>query len=472
MAKPQRPLPSAMSQQQHAWRPLVVATLAGMASLGLFTAIYVQHVNGMGVAMDKYMLPPPSPAAASGSDKTDPSATAGVVATGYPGAPKPLTTRFTGNPVLDGILMYLVGYFSALLDGDVAPEHRVYGAWAMMQFGGCCAVMLLEGMRRGNGGGRVVGFTSTFTTLVQVLSYMFIQPIWAIVHLLTSDVAGRAGRPVTVATLCVEDDKLWDLVVFPITVTLTYICTLVPMFLPSPGVLNAGLHYGWIAAWQPFPVYHFVVQYFLSRVARAAFGPFKPRDSTTGRPLSASGAYLACIRWVYNFITAIGVAVQLPVLALVLLPGSARLAIRDILPASLTAHLGGSSGIQSLSLWSIFAPYAPWNFPTADAENLKSGGLAPLAVHFLHYDMYIGCGSLLIWALYLYKTTTTTGPAGAGKRAPTAMTPSLSAVAARAAAWFCVGGFPAAITTVLWHRDVAVHSLTGADGRGGVKEKL
>ncbi|KXJ95020.1 hypothetical protein Micbo1qcDRAFT_230370 [Microdochium bolleyi] len=472
----------------HAWRPVVVAVMAGMSLLGAYT-VSTQHFNGMGAAMEKYIVPATSPSwrpssssspsPAGGSDPVVPgkattvAAAASAEALGYPGAPKPLTTQFTGNLTIDLVLTYLIGYFSGLLDGEVGLEHRLYAVWAFMQFGGCCAVMLLEGQRKGTKGWRAGAFTTTFTVLVQVMSYMFMQPLWTIAHLLTSDVAGLAG-PVTISTLSVEDN-LWELVVFPLTVTLTYICTIIPVFLPSPGVLTATQHYGWIAAWQPFPIYHFVVQWFLSRVVRVALGPLRLRNKQTGQPLSASRAYLTCVRWVYNFIAAMGIVAQVPVLALVLLPRSAWGPIRDIvpLPASLEAYLGNRSG-ASLSLWSIFAPYQPWNYPTVDAENLKSGELAPLAVHFLHYDMYLGCGSLLIWALYLYKTTAITGGGvSSGKRRPgQAPAMSLPGVAARAAGWFCIGGFPAAIATVLWHRDVAIHTLDGGGAQGGVKEKL
>lgn len=71
---------------------------------------------------------------------------------GFPGAPKPLLREFTGVKVLDDLLAVLVGYFSALLDGDVAPQHRLFGIWGMAQFGACWTLVALEGLRRGNRG--------------------------------------------------------------------------------------------------------------------------------------------------------------------------------------------------------------------------------------------------------------------------------------------------------------------------------
>lgn len=76
---------------------------------------------------------------------------------GFPGAPKPVFRSFTGVQVLDGALAVLVAYFSALFDGDVAPQFNIYGFWAFWQFVPLSVLVVLEGLRAGNRG-RLVGW--------------------------------------------------------------------------------------------------------------------------------------------------------------------------------------------------------------------------------------------------------------------------------------------------------------------------
>lgn len=76
---------------------------------------------------------------------------------GFPGAPKPVFRDYTGSKSLDTALASLVGYFSALLDGDVAPRFKLYGFWAFFQFMPLSVLLILEGMRAGHRG-RIAGW--------------------------------------------------------------------------------------------------------------------------------------------------------------------------------------------------------------------------------------------------------------------------------------------------------------------------
>jgi hypothetical protein len=71
---------------------------------------------------------------------------------GYPGAPKPAFRNYTGVKAVDGLLAALVAYFSALLDGQVEPQHKLYSFWAFFQFLPLAVLLIMEGLRAGNRG--------------------------------------------------------------------------------------------------------------------------------------------------------------------------------------------------------------------------------------------------------------------------------------------------------------------------------
>lgn len=71
---------------------------------------------------------------------------------GFPGAPAPLLRRYTGIEAVDYVLAVLVGFFSGLIGGDVAPQYRLFTLWGMTQFGACWTLVVLEGLRAGNRG--------------------------------------------------------------------------------------------------------------------------------------------------------------------------------------------------------------------------------------------------------------------------------------------------------------------------------
>lgn len=223
------------------------------------------------------------------------------------------------------------------------------------------------------------------------------------------------------------------------------------MLLPSH--FGAWAHYAATALWQPFPLWHSIVQSLLSRLAR-----FVERTQGSPPPPSSSSdrrAYLAQARSVYSFVTMLSVAAQVTILQVVLAPAAVRDSLALTWP-SLSAYAA-----PEVTFASVFVPFG--GPPVVDLETLASGELAAPAVYFFQYDMYFGCGAMLLWALYLHRNAL----AGAGRGGGGASAPLQ--VAARVAWWFALGGFAGALSTLLWERDMVVEE--GDDEVEGKKRR-
>lgn len=260
----------------------------------------------------------------------------------------------------------------------------------------------------------------------QVVSWQVLMPLWVLLFLLTSPLAKATPR----ASLLVD---LWDMTVLPATVLLTIALPTVAMYLP-PASVSAKQHYAAIAFWQAFPLWHYLLHAALSALGRVSFGP-------PARAALASSAYLSRVRGVYDLVFLGGAAGQLPILLLALAPEGALSAAADSFPR-LKPYVAAS-----VTLGSVFQPWSPFSPPTVDAASAGPGDLAPLAVNFLHWDVYLGAGSLLLWALYLHR-------AAVGKG-------SLVVLLAKVAVWFSLGGFTSAVAALLWERDVYVLESDG-----------
>jgi hypothetical protein len=114
---------------------ILVLTPIGFSLLGLYCGPVALSSNGFGNASWSYFIEPVDP----------PNA-------GCPGAPKPVFRDFTSIVAMDGLLSALVAYFSALLDGDAAPQYTLYSLWAFLQFVPLSLLVVLDGMRAGNRG--------------------------------------------------------------------------------------------------------------------------------------------------------------------------------------------------------------------------------------------------------------------------------------------------------------------------------
>lgn len=386
-------------------RPIIIAACAAASAGGSYMAHFSMDYNGFGDAMWKNVVNPPHK--------------------GYPGAPSPVPGSPTGIKAIDTLLLILTGFFSGMLDGDVAPQYRLYAVWGMAQFGACWLFIVLEGLRAGNKG-KAVGWVTTASTIIQIASHMFMAPLWLILHVLTSPIARLGVDPsVNKSTLRIDP---WHLAVLPFSFLLTYFALLAPAYLP-PNLVSTSWHYFFIQVWQPFPIWYYIVQTLLVTSAKS-LSKQRPAPSTT--------QYLSSLKGVYNFITAFAAVFHLPVIALALAPSSIRGIVSTYAPV-LAPFVS-----DQVSLRSVFAPWSPFNPPAISATTLASGKLAPLGVYFLHYDMYLGNGAILLWALYLHRNAVWKS--------------SAVGVVFRAAGWFLVGGHAAAIASVLWERDLAVET--------------
>jgi hypothetical protein len=271
---------------------------------------------------------------------------------------------------------------------------------------------------------------------VQTLSFTFITPLWLVLHLLTSPIAKLSPSSQVPASSVLVD--LWQLAVLPLTVTFTFLTPTLGMILP-PSRTSALWHYGAIVVWQPFPLWHSIFQSIFSFVARLADKAPASVDGA-GRPTTSPRAYTEQVKGIYSFITVMAVVVQVSILQLLLAPSSVK-----------TALVEASPGFEpytrpSVTLQSVFAPHDPFSPPTVDPNSLESGDLAPLAIHFLHYDTYVGGAAMLLWALYLYRNAI-----------PKTSTLGLTAKVA----WcFLIGGFAGTISTLLSERDKIVETST------------
>lgn len=111
---------------------LLVASLLACALVGGYAAIGSMGRSGFTDAIFAHVVDPG--------------------AGGFPGAPTPLLRRYTGIEAVDYGLAVLVGFFSGLIGGDVAPQYRLFTLWGMTQFAACWTLVALEGLRAGNRG--------------------------------------------------------------------------------------------------------------------------------------------------------------------------------------------------------------------------------------------------------------------------------------------------------------------------------
>lgn len=409
--------------------------LVGCSALGLYTTMVTLVNNGLGAVLT---------AAASGA------------ATALAGAPEPLRRTYTGVAAVDRQLTVLVGFFSAAVDGGgaVPPECTLYYAWAMAQFAAGWTVLLLESRRAGSLGRAPLGgavWLLLAGLLIQNVGYTVAVPLWLAAHLLRSPVArlrspsvapdeGADPSAVGPGALFVP---LWELALLPASVTLTFIAPAVLMSMPSLLGHSAATHYGLLAVWQAFPLWNLLVLWASSQVCPRVFGTLGRRHFVLdSKPWPLR--YKAWAARVYGFALGVAVAAQLPVLAVALAPSALRAAA-----AAAAADHGLLSFLRPylaprVSLASIFLPPSPLNPPTVDPATYAAGELAPLAIYFLQYDVYIGGASLLLWALYLHQTG--------------ARNPSVVGALKKVGFWFLLGGPHAAVVALLKDRDAALLS--------------
>jgi hypothetical protein len=405
----------------------------GCSLFGFYTTIGTLATNGMGAVLRSV---------ASGSR-------ASLV-----GAPEPMPLSYTGVAALDRQLTILVGFFSAIIDGDVAPEITLFYGWGLAQFAVAWSVLLLESRRHGNRGKPIIGGSAWLAVvgmLCQNLGYVFVGPLWLAAHLFISPVARlrppSSGSDKTTST----PDRialfayLWDLALLPTSVTLSYIAP--ALLMSTPKLLDQAptTHYGLVALWQVFPVVNVVLLSLLHAGCLSAFGSLALRDERDEPTGSPARAYLAAASGIYDFALTAAVGTQTAVVGLALLPVPLRATLASALPlAGQDAFFAFLRPLLDprITLAGVFVPRSPFDPPTVNPTAYTSGELAPLALHFFQYDMYVGGGALLLWALYLHQTTVRNA--------------SLVGALKKVAFWFLMGGPNAAVVALLRDRDNVV----------------
>lgn len=345
------------------------------------------------------------------------------------GAPSPFLSSYSGVAVVDQQLSAMISFFSAIIDGNVSWDVTVFYVWGMAQFAAAWTVLVLEAKRAGNRG-RLVSWIGTVGLVFQNLTWTFTIPLYLALHLLTSPVAklkngdGEGAR----RSLFVY---LWDLALLPMAVTLTFIVPAIFMSMPRLFDQEAATHYKWIAVWQPFPVATIFALGFLHYGCYYALGSLAPVNEEN-EPTTHGHGYMVAVRGVYEFALALCGTTHLPIVLLTLMPAAGREFLGHAFPYYAPVF-------RSLSFSKAFVPYPWYDAPSVDPSTYRSGDLAVLAQHFLHYDFYVGMLPVLLWSMYLHQRTV--------------KNPSLDKMLRKAGFWFLVGG-PAAATIVLnWDRD-------------------
>ncbi|KAK7949763.1 hypothetical protein PG988_016402, partial [Apiospora saccharicola] len=350
-----------------------------------------------------------------------------------PGGPEPFKRHWLGLAPVDGLLNFLVAFFSAMVDGvnntdsqgKVEWNGYLFYVWGMSQFVAAWAVLLLESLRVGNRG-RLVSYIGFAGLLFQIGTWTVVGPLYLALHLLTSPVASARARgdgPKARRALFV---LLWDMALIPAVVTLT---DTLPAVLMNAAGASASAHYKAIAFWQFFPLWTVLLQAFLHPMCSFLFGSLLPVDGAV-RPDRVRRRPRALV-------------------AVSLAPAAVRtwLAVHATSPL-LNLPASYASLFETASFTEIFIPASPFHPPTIVATSAVDGtvsysGLAQAGAHFLRYDMFVGAVPFLLWAVYLHQTTVKT------PLSPLALIQKIGF-------WFLVGGAYAPAVALLWDRDAVV----------------
>ncbi|KAI0408783.1 hypothetical protein F4802DRAFT_549097 [Xylaria palmicola] len=401
---------------------VLVPLFIGASLFGFNATIVAMLSNGLGDVL-----------AAVGSGAT----------TSLRGAPSPFLRSYTGLSAIDGQLSGMVGFFSAIIDGNVPWDTTMFYVWGMAQFAAAWTLLVLESKRVANRG-RLVAWIGTVGLVFQNLTWTFTIPLYLALHLATSPVAKlkNGDGDGTRRSLFVY---LWDLALLPMAVTLTFIVPGIFMSMPRLFHQEAATHYNWIALWQPFPVWTVLALGFLHYGCYYALGSLSPVDEEN-EPTTPGHGYMVAVRGVYEFALALCGASHLPIVLATLMPEAGRELLSHMFPYYAPVF-------RSLSFAKVFVPRLWYDAPSVDPATYQSGDLGILAQHFLHYDFYVGTLPLVIWSMYLYLRTV--------------KNPSVGKMLRRAGFWFVIGGPAAAALILNWDRDAVTE-----EGEEELKKKI
>lgn len=277
--------------------------------------------------------------------------------------------------------------------------------------------------------------TGTVGFILQNITYAITVPLYLITHLFTSPLS-----TVDVSSQAISVDTS-DSAILPVSTALSFVIPSVMMYLPAPAMVSASTHYTWQAIWQIFPITQGIYHYSLKRMLR-------------GPSSSSSSSVRAHLVGVYRFILFLCFVPQILLLTVAVIPAT-------IVPEVLKPIF------QQVGLLSAFAPYWPWNSPTANelaaaagfwgrlaglasSKGVAADGKADLVKLFLQWDGYCGGAAILIWAVRSYY-----GAARPEKSAKSVKSVFRS-IMPKFALWMVLGGPVAAAAMLLWERDETV----------------
>lgn len=294
--------------------------------------------------------------------------------------------------------------------------------------------------------------------IFQNAAYTITVPIWLALHLFASPTA----KTKSITSSAVGTDPV-STGILPLCVLIGFGIPTIAMGLPSPGVLSAPAHYAWIAIWQMFPVW----QSLLLMILR----PFVA--SSISRSSRVAASQRSAVNRVYRVVLGLAVVSQMTALAVSLIPESAI----PKAPVGNRVSPWVLEMLREVNFRNVFLPTWPSNPPAVDpssVEVIPTDWLAPLAVHFLQWDIYCGNLAVLIWAgclYYLASSSSSRVSSVSLSNNNTKMTTTTTGfgdnvtILVKALGWFVLGGPVAAAAFLLWERDEAVYRRELAEGK-------
>jgi len=264
----------------------------------------------------------------------------------------------------------------------------------------------------------------TYGFFAQNFSFAISTPLYLFMHLLTSPTAQPYTSAHASSDLFVST---YDLAIIPVSVTLGYLVPSLLMLLPGNAPIASPTHQYLVAFWQAFPLWTLLIQWTLKPICTLLLGQDTDAKTEKSSQTAASRTYLNSASQVYTFVLAFCLTTHLPALILSLLP-----------PGTVPESMPALAYLARPSFASTFIPPLPLGQPIRDMAE---------GVHiFLLWDMYIGSGSGLLWAIVLYQNAVF-GNQG--------MASNLS-LATKAMVWTVLGGPVAAWAILMWERDQVV----------------
>lgn len=285
--------------------------------------------------------------------------------------------------------------------------------------------------------------------IAQMFTFTITMPLYSLLHILTSPVAKQfPGRHAT-RVLLIPD---MDLKILPLSLALGYIMPGVLMLLPAPDILSVAVHQKMIALWQPFPIWSMLTHWTLKALGNFISSHMLP-SNIERKPRSQGQSYLAWVNIAYYFILLICCTTHLPVLFIALCPVY-------LIPN----HFPRVADFAMETFASVYVPYIPYlagSRPTSFETCTKN---------FLQWDVYIGATGLLLWGGFMFQNARlgcslsdpATGlPLFSAKQILTGTTATRNqrfweGLRFKLAASFVLGGPFAALTVLLWERDLIV----------------